>query len=302
MKRLLAFTQRNLMVYLKNKSSIFFSVLTSVIVLGLYLLFLRDNYTQPLIEVADQMSLGLSAKDISLLSDEVIIAATISLSTITIPVTVLQNVVNDKEKRIDYDILSSPLKRWEIILGYFLSAVIASFVLSSLLTTIAWIYLYFQADTAVNTGNMLQIYGLNLLSSLSSSALYMIVVSFIQRQASFSSFYGLFSAMIGFIVGAYVPISQFPEMVQNIFLFVPQTLLTCLYRRLYTENLLDHLHQTTNHPAAAGFLNEMKRIFSIDVTFFGHDLTNEMILVYVLLLMLLSLSIAIFIYAKRYKK
>lgn len=302
MKRLLAFTQRNLMVYLKNKSSIFFSVLTSVIVLGLYLLFLRDNYTQPLIEVADQMSLGLSAKDISLLSDEVIIAATISLSTITIPVTVLQNVVNDKEKRIDYDILSSPLKRWEIILGYFLSAVIASFALSSLLTTIAWIYLYFQADTAVNTRNMLQIYSLNLLSSLSSSALYMIVVSFIQRQASFSSFFGLFSAMIGFIVGAYVPISQFPEMVQNIFLFVPQTLLTCLYRRLYTENLLDYLYQTTNHPAAAGFLNEMKRIFSIDVTFFGHDLTNEMILVYVLVLMLLSLSIAIFIYAKRYKK
>lgn len=302
MKRLLAFTQRNLMVYLKNKSSIFFSVLTSVIVLGLYLLFLRDNYTQPLIEVADQMSLGLSAKDISLLSDEVIIAATISLSTITIPVTVSQNVVNDKEKRIDYDILSSPLKRWEIILGYFLSAVIASFALSSLLTTIAWIYLYFQPDTAVNTRNMLQIYSLNLLSSLSSSALYMIVVSFIQRQASFSSFYGLFSAMIGFIVGAYVPISQFPEMVQNIFLFVPQTLLTCLYRRLYTENLLDYLYQTTNHPAAAGFLNEMKRIFSIDVTFFGHDLTNEMILVYVLVLMLLSLSIAIFIYAKRYKK
>ena len=302
MKRLLAFTQRNLMVYLKNKSSIFFSVLTSVIVLGLYLLFLRDNYTQPLIEVADQMSLGLSAKDISLLSDEVIIAATISLSTITIPVTVLQNVVNDKEKRIDYDILSSPLKRWEIILGYFLSAVIASFALSSLLTTIAWIYLYFQADTAVNTRNMLQIYSLNLLSSLSSSALYMIVVSFIQRQASFSSFYGLFSAMIGFIVGAYVPISQFPEMVQNIFLFVPQTLLTCLYRRLYTENLLDYLYQTTNHPAAAGFLNEMKRIFSIDVTFFSHDLTNEMILVYVLVLILLSLSIAIFIYAKRYKK
>lgn len=217
MKRLLAFTQRNLMVYLKNKSSIFFSVLTSVIVLGLYLLFLRGNYTQPLIEVADQMSLGLSAKDISLLSDEVIIAATISLSTITIPVTVLQNVVNDKEKRIDYDILSSPLKRWEIILGYFLSAVIASFALSSLLTTIAWIYLYFQADTAVNTRNMLQIYSLNLLSSLSSSALYMIVVSFIQRQASFSSFFGLFSAMIGFIVGAYVPISQFPEMVQNFF-------------------------------------------------------------------------------------
>ena len=302
MKRLLAFTQRNLMVYLKNKSSIFFSVLTSVIVLGLYLLFLRDNYTQPLIEVADQMSLGLSAKDISLLSDEVIIAATISLSTITIPVTVLQNVINDKEKRIDYDILSSPLKRWEIILGYFLSAVIASFALSSLLTTIAWTYLYFQADTAVNTRNMLQIYSLNLLSSLSSSALYMIVVSFIQRQASFSSFFGLFSAMIGFIVGAYVPISQFPEMVQNIFLFVPQTLLTCLYRRLYTENLLDYLYQTTNHPAAAGFLNEMKRIFSIDVTFFGHDLTNEMILVYVLVLMLLSLSIAIFIYAKRYKK
>lgn len=302
MKRLLAFTQRNLMVYLKNKSSIFFSVLTSVIVLGLYLLFLRDNYTQPLIEVADQMSLGLSAKDISLLSDEVIIAATISLSTITIPVTVLQNVINDKEKRIDYDILSSPLKRWEIILGYFLSAVIASFALSSLLTTIAWIYLYFQADTAVNTRNMLQIYSLNLLSSLSSSALYMIVVSFIQRQASFSSFFGLFSAMIGFIVGAYVPISQFPEMVQNIFLFVPQTLLTCLYRRLYTENLLDYLYQTTNHPAAAGFLNEMKRIFSIDVTFFSHDLTNEMILVYVLVLILLSLSIAIFIYAKRYKK
>ena len=44
MKMYMGLTKRNLLVYLKDKQSIVFSLLTSMIVFALYLLFLKSTF------------------------------------------------------------------------------------------------------------------------------------------------------------------------------------------------------------------------------------------------------------------
>ena len=44
MRKFMGLTRRNLLIYFKDVQSVIFSMLTSIIVLALYLLFLKDTF------------------------------------------------------------------------------------------------------------------------------------------------------------------------------------------------------------------------------------------------------------------
>lgn len=46
-------TKRNIKVYLKDKTAIIFSMMTQIIILGLYLLFLKQNYVDSMTAMLD---------------------------------------------------------------------------------------------------------------------------------------------------------------------------------------------------------------------------------------------------------
>ena len=46
-------TKRNIKVYLKDKTAIIFSMMTQIIILGLYLLFLKQNYIDSMTSMLD---------------------------------------------------------------------------------------------------------------------------------------------------------------------------------------------------------------------------------------------------------
>lgn len=302
MVRLLAFTERNILIYLKNKFQIFFSILSSLIALSLYFLFLRNVYTSSIIQALEKLPILIKKGDILLLSDFLIISATISLSTITIPYTVLQTMIEDKEKKIDFDIISSPLKRSEIILGYFFSAVITGFFISSLFTIISFIYMINISSYTIDISVLLKIMCLNCISTLSSTALIMVFMSFTKRLATATAIYGFFSAIIGFVVGAYMPLSYFPKKVQQLFLLLPQTQLTHMYKNIYTKKLLSKIAEDDKSKIATNFMDKIKGEYSIKINFFNKPLDNTTILIYVTVFFLISLSLSIFIYSKKYKK
>lgn len=302
MIRLISFTRRNLLIYLKNKFQIFFSILTSIIVIMLYLLFLKKSYTEPLISALNKMHLYILKNDISLLSDILIISSTVILSTITIPFTLLQTMISDKEAKIDYDIISSPLKRYEIILGYYFSAVVAGFFISSFFTILSFIYIIGIKSYAINLIVISKIIGLNLLASLSSSAIFMVLVSFINRLATASAIYGLFSAVIGFVIGAYMPLSTFSKKIQQLFLLLPQTQLTQMYKKIYSYTLLNKMSKDDRSALSTSFIKELKKAYSIEIDFFNKPLTNDKIIIYVSVFLVITLSLSIFIYHKKYKK
>ena len=126
MRGFIGFTKRNLSLYFKDKQAIIFSMLTSIIVFVLYLLFLKGNYIDAINGQLQGLEELIDSKDIDMLVNGILLTGIMGSALITIPYNCLSTIINDKERKIDYDILATPLKRWQIVLSYFVASTISA--------------------------------------------------------------------------------------------------------------------------------------------------------------------------------
>ena len=128
LRGLIGLTKRNILVYLNDKGSIFFSMLTPLIILILYLLFLKSTFLSSLEHAATGLEGLILAGDMDQFVNGILLTGIISTALITIPYNALETIVRDREDRVYFDMISTPVKRAEIILSYFLAAVVCAFL------------------------------------------------------------------------------------------------------------------------------------------------------------------------------
>ena len=145
-----------------------------------------------------------------------LLSGVLGSAMITVPYTCLQTIVKDRESGVDSDICATPLKRWKIILSYFSASSVSSFIITSLILTVGLIVLSLSGDTHLGVVSVLEAYGLMLLGSVSSTALFMLVMLSFRSSSVSTAFFGILSAASGFVIGAYIPLSQFSDGVQGV--------------------------------------------------------------------------------------
>ena len=94
MKMYIGLTKRNLLVFFKDKQSILFSMLTSIIVFGLYLIFLKSTFVDAINGVLNNipaLSLLIKQEDLKMFSDLILLSGIMGSAMIT--------VLNDSRKR-----------------------------------------------------------------------------------------------------------------------------------------------------------------------------------------------------------
>ena len=147
MKDFLGFTRRNLLIYFKDVLAIIFSLLTSIIVFVLYLLFLKGTFVEALNSTMRGLENIVSSADVEMFVNGILLSGILGSALITIPYTCLQTIVKDKEAGVDADICSTPLKRWKIILSYFTASSICAFIMTSIILTIGLVILKDRKST-----------------------------------------------------------------------------------------------------------------------------------------------------------
>ncbi|MEE0914811.1 MAG: hypothetical protein U0L76_09570, partial [Ruminococcus sp.] len=125
-------TARNIKVYMKDRMAIVLSMLTQIIVLGLYLLFLKSNYVDAINSYLAGAENLISDADIEALVNSWLIAGVIGTSVVTVALNSLSVMVSDKQEKIDFDYNATPAKPHIIILSYFSGAVVSTFLISSI--------------------------------------------------------------------------------------------------------------------------------------------------------------------------
>ena len=123
LRSFLGLTKRNMLVFFTDKGTLFFSMLTPMIILLLYILFLKNSLLSALQNAATGLENLVAAKDMAQFVNGLLLTGIISSALITIPYNALEIIVRDREDRVDLDMLSTPVKRFEIILSYFCAAV-----------------------------------------------------------------------------------------------------------------------------------------------------------------------------------
>ena len=194
-------TLRNIKVYAKDRMAILLSLLTQIIVLTLYLLFLKANYVDVINEQLSAVKNLVNKADIEALVNSWLVSGVIGTSVVTVALNTLNLMVKDREDKIDFDYRASAVHGSTVVMSYFFGSVACTFITSSVLLSAGYVFLAATGTFCLTVPQMLQTYALTLLGSVSGTIVLMLFVSFFKKSSTFSAFSVLVSTSIGFIVG-----------------------------------------------------------------------------------------------------
>ena len=305
MRGILGFIKRNLLLFFKDWQSILFSLLTSIIVLVLYLLFLKGTFVSAIQSAMEQYP-GLASmvpqKDIDMFANLFLLSGILGSAMISVPFSCITVLVKDRANKVDYDILATPMKRGQIIFAYFVSAVLSSTLLTGIILAVGLIGICMQGNMYLNISQVIKAFSIVALGSISASAIFMIVVLFFKTVSACEAFFGILSAASGFVIGAYIPISQFSNEVQTVCNLFPASQITIMLRNILLNGLLDHINTSLQGVDQGMFVLSLKEYFTFQAKLFKGYLDMNKMLEYILGVILFCIVTQIMIYSGSYKK
>ena len=305
MRGILGLIKRNLLLFFKDWQSILFSLLTSIIVLVLYLLFLKGTFVSAMQSAMEQYpgsASMVSETDIDMFANLLLLTGILGSAMISVPFSCITTLVRDRASKVDYDILATPLKRGQIIFAYFVSAVLSSTLLTGIILAIGLVGISLQGDTHLNGIQFVKAFAVVALGSISASAIFMIIVLFFKTVSACEAFFGILSAASGFVIGAYIPISQFSNGVQTVCNLFPASQITIMLRNILLNGLLEHINTSLAGADQGMFVLSLKEYFSFQAKLFNGYLDMNKMLGYILGVILFCIVAQIMIYSGSYKK
>ena len=221
---MLALLKRNFLLYFRNRSGVFFSLLGALISFILYIIFLQKNLTDAWAQLPNSGPL----------LNNWLMSGTLAVTGITTSLAALTQLVKDREHQVDKDLYLSNHGKWRLPFSYLVSAIIISFAMQVLMYVLMCGY-FREVPTLSLLPEVLLIM---LLSSLLSSLVNAIFVYFFQSVDSLGKFATIVGTASGFLVGTYVPLGVLPDFAQLLMKCTPATYIASLYRQVLMKETL----------------------------------------------------------------
>ena len=209
MRTIIQLSKRHLLMFFRSKSDVFFSFLSVLIVLGLYIFFLGDMTINNVKAIIGQDVEGVDA-----LIHAWLFAGLAAISTMTLSIGALTRMVIDKQRKVFHDFLVAPIQRHELFFSY----IVATFFIVMMISTVV---LIIGQGVLLNSGGAwfsiqqwLKIFGLLVLTALSSTMMMLFIISFVETESVISFVASVVGTLIGFVTGAYLPLGILPVGVQ----------------------------------------------------------------------------------------
>lgn len=252
---MISFVSRNLKVFFRDKTAVFFSLLAVLIVLGLYIFFLGDVWVDSFPNI----------KGVKNLMNCWIIAGLIGVTSVTANMGAFGTMIEDKSKNKIKDFYVSPIKKSKIVGGYIISSFIVGSMMSVVTLIISQIYLVYSGVDVLNFKELTEVFLIILMTSLSNSAMILFIVSLFSSEKAFSTASTIIGTLIGFITGIYLPISMLPDSVQIIVKLFPTSHGISILRQIFMKKQMD----ISFADVPTNYINEFKE--SMGVLYYIND-------------------------------
>jgi multidrug/hemolysin transport system permease protein len=223
--------KRNIKCYLRERSNIFYSLLTIIIVLGLYILFMSKLYTDDIKKVLEPMG----ATNYQWLSDSVMLSGLIPILSISISLVVLGVIVTDKENKITMDFMVAPIDRSIWMLSYFISSIIICAIASFGLVLLSDLYLFIVSGYALSFFQIIKILGIVILGVLFGNIFMVFIISLVKTSNGVGGIGTIVGTLQGFISGCYMPFGVMPQWLNYALYALPFAQMSSLIRSVYLE-------------------------------------------------------------------
>lgn len=231
-------TKRHFLVFFKNKIRVFYTLMVPLIILIVYVCFLRELEISTVKNTLYSLDIELTdelMKHIKTLVDSWMLSGIVALSTITISIQTNNIIINDKENGVNRDFASSPIHKNFLILSYFVFNFIVTLLICLVVLFICLIFLACMGEFSITFTDFLLMLVVLAFTTITSTLFTIFICSFIKRESTLASIIAVFSAAAGFLIGAYMPLAMFPKWLSNICGFFPGTYACSLMRYTFLE-------------------------------------------------------------------
>lgn len=285
-------TLRNIKLYFKDKMTFLVSLITPLILLVLFIAFLKSTYEDSILSIIQGFDLDQSLIDA--LTGGWLFSSVLATSCITIAFCSGMMVI-DKINRANIDFMVSPVKKSTLQLSYVLANLFSTFIITFVLLIVGLIYLACVGFYITFVDILLIVFGI-IITSLFGTILANIIWTFTHSQGVVSGVCTLVSALYGFICGAYMPISTMGQGMQYFVSLLPGTYATVLFRQGFLNSVLNRMGETLPQE----MINGIASGFDVKMSFFGHDVST------LALILVTSIStivlLGVFLFINKFKK
>ena len=250
--------KRNLKLFFRDRTSVFFSLLAIFIIIGLYVLFLGNMMVN---ELKD-----LLADNARFTIDSWVMAGILSVTSITTTMGAFGIMLEDTTKKISKDFYSAPIKRSQLAGGYIMSSFIIGVIMSIVSLIVAEVYILANGGKLLELMSLLKLFGVMLLSVFAGSSMVFFIVSFFKSSNAYATASTIIGTLIGFLTGIYIPIGSLPSGVQTAIKIFPISHAAALFRQIMMEAPMSAAFANAPVQAITGFKQTMGVVFCFGST------------------------------------
>ena len=281
MSPFLLLTKRNMLLYFRDKGSVFFSLLSMVIIIALMLLFLGDIYIDNITAMLAELPGHDTADDkdnAELFLLAWTIAGIIPINAAMVSLSVLSSIIKDKTTGKSGAINSAPVSRSCVTVSYITAACLASVIICSITLVISEIYFCIKGMATFTLAEHIKLLGMITVNSFTYSAIMFLCAMFINSEGAWSGLGTVVGTLIGFLGGIYLPVDNLSDGLVDFLSCTPVLYGTVMFRKVMTRKITE----TTFSDAPIQMIEETRRMMGIDHNAFGNNITLSTCIIIVL--------------------
>ena len=238
MHDLISLVKRHILIFLRDKTAVFFSFLSVIILLALYFLFIGRQYTGG--SEFDFLSPGMK----TYMTAGIMMGGILIINTASLSLGMMGNLINDLVQRKLDGFLVTPVKRFKVILSYYISSIIVTAVLSLLMWYLTVLYVGISSGYWYSIEAILKASGLVIFFTFISSTLMIYLTTLIKSMNAFGALSGILGTFIGFTSGIYIPLFVLGKTMTYVASVIPFTHMAIILKNVLLEGPYEILAQT----------------------------------------------------------
>lgn len=259
MKTIAMLTKRNILLYIRNRSAVFFSLFSMIIIILLNLVFLGKLNVDQVMEMTKT-----TKENAEYLINSWLMAGIIVVNSVTVTLGVVGIMIQDEESKTILSFWVSPVNRIKLILGYVFAAIIIGCIMCFMTFALSEIYIVCTGGTALECMSIIKALIFIMVIVFSSTCMVFFMSIFVHSNSAFSGLSTIVGTLVGFVGGIYLPMGNFPDIIQKILKCFPIVYGTAVMREIFSEKPINIVFDNIDESIITGYKEYMGIIVSID--------------------------------------
>lgn len=264
---LLRLIKRNILVYVRDKSNVFFSLLSMIIIIGLMVVFLGKMNADNVVELLKQYGGARDAATDRNNAEQLVmlwtLAGVVVVNSVTITLSMVGIMVEDEAQKRLSSFYVSPVNRIVFVMGYIIAAIIMGIIMCTLTVVVGEVYSGITGLGLLTVQQIVKILIFIVLNVLASAGLMFLIVNFVHSQSALSGLATIIGTLVGFVAGIYLPMGMLPEKVQTVMKCFPLNHGCSFLRDIFTDDIITKTFQ--NCPQQ--LIDEYKEYMGMTITY-----------------------------------